>query len=256
MIDFPVYLINLDDSTERLRSAAGQLDRAGLAFERVPAFDGRTRPAGQFPGHDPDAARRRLGRPMRGGEIGCYLSHLDCLDHFLRTGSELCLVLEDDVLLDAAFVAGLEGLLDWLGPRRENWDIVHLAPVRHKIFTPLGALGAGHGLTHAHYFPMTTTALLWTRTGAQAFVAQNRAIMAPIDMQMRHWLARRDRGLAVWPPLAATTGADSEIASHSQPKRSSGGRHPLYPLIRQVRMAGDRLWAMRHKWQGKAGQPR
>lgn len=255
MIDFPVYLINLDDSTERLRSAAGQLDTPGLVYERVPAFDGRAHPAGRFPGHDPDTARRRLGRPMRGGEIGCYLSHLDCLDRFLRSGSEFCLVLEDDILLNQAFVEGLESLMDWLEPRRASWDIVHLAPVRHKIFTPLATLYTGHGLTHAHYFPMTTTALLWTRTGAQAFGAQNRAIVAPIDMQLRHWLARRDRGLAVWPPLAATTGADSEIASPSQPKRSSGGRHPLYPLIRQVRMAADRVRAMRHKWRGRVGPP-
>lgn len=255
MNDLPIFLINLDDSVQRLRLATEQLDHAGLNFRRVPAVDGRTCPVESLPGYDPDAALNCLGRTMRGGEIGCYLSHLLCIERFLDSGADFGAVLEDDILPGQGFTTGLGGVLDWLACRPGVWNVVHLAPVRHKIYTPLADLDRGHRLTHAHYFPMTTTALLWTRHGAEAFWAQHRRIVMPVDMCLRYWLARTDRGLAVWPPLARTTGADSEIASRARPRRSSGGRHPLYPLMNQRRMAADKLWAIRHKLFNKNGLP-
>ncbi|RDD72509.1 glycosyltransferase family 25 protein [Paracoccus versutus] len=245
----PAYLINLDGSDERLRSASRQLDEAGVGFERVPAFDGRALRVEEFPDYDPAGAMAYMGRPLRGGEIGCYLSHLDCARRFLDSGAEYGLVFEDDMQLKPGFAEGMRILMDWLDRHDRDWDLVNLGADQHKIYTPVmgfEAAGRHHELTRAHYFPMTTTALLWSRQGAETFVRTHRRITAGVDNHFRHWLTRNDRGLAVWPPLVTTTGVESQIED-GKGKRSAGGRHPLYGLIKQRRQIVNKLIAWRHK---------
>lgn len=250
MSDLPVYLINLDGSDERLCSASGQLNRAGQVFQRVPAFDGRKLRIEQFPDYDAGAALRYLGRPMRGGEIGCYLSHLDCARRFLASGAAHCIVLEDDMQLQPGYAEGVRKVLEWLDRQDLCWDLINIGANRHKIYTAIHEFNAGgrhYALTRAHYFPMTTTALIWSRQGARSFVTEHGAIFAAVDNYFRHWLTRTDRGLAVWPPLVTTTGAESEIAGDGRNRRSVEGRHPLYGLLKQRRLLTDKFIAWRHK---------
>ncbi|WP_287886390.1 MULTISPECIES: glycosyltransferase family 25 protein [Paracoccus] len=245
----PVYLINLDGSDERLRSATRQLDEAGIAFERVPAFDGRALQVDEFPDYDPAGAMAYMGRPLRGGEIGCYLSHLDCARRFLDSGAEYGVVFEDDMQLKPGFAEGLRILSDWLDRHDRDWDLINIGAGQHKIFTPVMGFevaGRHHELTRAHYFPMTATGLIWSRQGAETFVSTHRRITAGVDNHFRHWLTRSDRGLAVWPPLVTTTGVESQIED-GKGKRSATGRHPLYGLIKQRRQLVNKLIAWRHK---------
>lgn len=245
----PVYLINLDSSQDRLASATRQLRAAGLSFERVPAFDGRALRPQDFPDYDPAGAVAYMGRPLRGGEIGCYLSHLAAARRFLESGAKCGIVFEDDAALKPGFAAGLEILLPWLDRHRDSWDLVNLGSPQHKIYTPVMGFqvaGRHHDLTRAHYFPMTATALIWSRTGAETFVGTHRHITRGVDNHFRHWLTRTDRGLAVWPPLVTTTGAESDIED-GKGKRSAEGRHPLYGLIKQRRQIVNKLIAWRHK---------
>ena len=249
-MDFSVYLINLDGSDERLRQASAQLDAAGIAFQRIPAFDGRKLRVEEFPDYDAKGARSYMGRPLRGGEIGCYLSHLDCARRFLDSDAQVCLVLEDDMKLHEGFGVGVEAVLDWLARSGEDWDIVNIGANRHKIYSPMFGFDAGgrhYELTHAHYFPMTTTGLIWSRAGASAFLREHDRIFAPVDNYMRHWQTRRNRGWAVWPALVATTGADSVITPRAGPRRQTGDRHPLYGYIKQRRLMVDKWIAWRNK---------
>lgn len=245
----PVYLINLDGSDDRLRSATRQLDDAGIAFERVPAFDGRALRMDEFPDYDPAAAMAYMGRPLRGGEIGCYLSHLDCARRVLDSGAARGLVLEDDVQLKPGFAEGIAILLNWLDRDDGDWDLINLGSPQHKIYTPVmdfRVAGRQHELTRAHYFPMTATGLIWSRQGAETFVRSHDRITRGVDNHFRHWLTRNDRGLAVWPPLVTTTGAESDIEG-GKGKRSAEGRHLLYGLIKQRRQIVNKLIAWRHK---------
>jgi len=243
----PVYVINLEGSAERLSSAAAQLSAAGLAFKRVPAFDGRGLAVADFPGYDPKRALAYMGRPLRGGEVGCYLSHLDAARRIAAGPSPVGLVFEDDMALLPRSGGVLRELAEWAGARAADWDLINLGPNRHKIYTEILRLGNGaHTVTRAHYFPVTTTGLMWSRAGAQTFVQTHEAIFAPVDNFFRHWLTRTDRGFAIWPPLVHTTGAGSEIDAASR-SRSREGRHPLYGLIRQRRLIGDIILALRHK---------
>lgn len=256
MTTLPIFLINLDGSDERLSAATAQLDAAGLTFERIPAFDGRNLRIDEFPAYDAKAAMRYMGRPMRGGEIGCYLSHLKAAQRIVDSGTPFGVVLEDDMSLSPDAASILQRLVEWLEAHPQDWDLINLGPNKHKIFTPLAqfqtAIGC-HTLTRAHYFPMTTTGLLWSRAGAQAFVEGHQSIFAPVDNYFRHWLTRNDRGLAVWPPLITTTGAESEITAGAV-KRSAKDRHPLYGLLKQKRLLADKALATWHKLLLKIGR--
>ena len=152
--------------------------------------------------------------------------------------------------LPQGFAGALAQMQDWLRHWPESWHLINLGPNKHKIFSPCHRFQSGKldfELTRAHYFPMTTTGLIWSRSGAQAFLAAHQRIFAPVDNYFRHWLTRSDQGRASWPPLVTTTGADSEITASSGPRRSAQGRHPLYGLFKQQRLMGDKLIAMRHR---------
>ncbi len=47
--DFCCYVINLDGSTERFSQVSVALEKAGVAFERLSAFDGRKLPSIRLP---------------------------------------------------------------------------------------------------------------------------------------------------------------------------------------------------------------
>lgn len=244
------YLISLDKADARLADATRQLDAAGMVFERVAAFDGRDLTIEAFPDYDDQRTRQFLGRSMRGGEIGCYLSHLDCARRFLAGGAEYAVVLEDDCLVPPETGAQIEQLLAFLGRSTLPFWLINIGAVRHKIYTPLGRFDTAgmHLLTRAHYFPMTTNGLIWSRQGAEAFLSAHKQIYSPVDMYFRDWLLESDMGLAVVPPLVPPRGAESQIDTSD--RRARSGRVKFYGLRRQIRLTREKALALRNRWFG------
>ena len=241
-----VFLINLDGSDARLAQATAQLQ--GVPFERVPAFDGRKLNPDTYPGCDSNRALHFMGRPIRGGEIGCYESHLTAARRFLASGARFGLVLEDDFRFLPGAWPQITQLTDWAKTHPQDWDVINLGHNKHKIFSPVQQLVAeGHAttITRAHYFPMTTSALLWSAAGARAFVERHDRIFAPVDNYLRHWQTRADRGLAVWPPIVSTIDAQSEIDAAGS-RRSNKDRLVSYGLIKQRRLFIEKALAFRH----------
>lgn len=244
------YLINLDGSDARLASASAQLIAENIDFERVPAFDGRGRDLASFPDFDPEAGARYMGRPMRGGEVGCYLSHLDCLRRFLAGDADYVLIFEDDLELAPDFHATLHKILDWLEARPQDWDLINLGGERKKIYSAMQDFG-NHTLIRAHYFPMSATGMVWTRKGAAEFLRQFSHIVKPYDNAIRDWQSQLDRGLSVLPRMVIPGSFSSEIDSvHS--RRATDDRNPLvYGFAKQYRLWAAKLSALRNKrrWQ-------
>ena len=77
-----VYLINLDGSDERLGTISAALAKHNIAFERVSAVDGRKFDVQSLDIYQEQEALSYMGRQLVGGEIGCYLSHLECAKRF------------------------------------------------------------------------------------------------------------------------------------------------------------------------------
>ncbi|MDR0808941.1 MAG: glycosyltransferase family 25 protein [Gemmobacter sp.] len=245
-----VLLINLDGSAARLAQAAAVLAAAGIAFQRLPAFDGRGLRPDELPLYSAAGAVRCFGRALTGGEVGCFLSHLEAVRRFLASDAEYGLVLEDDLTATAGAADLLTHVLARLeaGAARKLWWLVNLGKPAQRMMTPLAAVNAEHGLMRAHYFPVTTTAILWNRTGAEAFLRDANEIVMPVDHWLRQWATLHDTGLALNPPLFPATEegpSDIDTAGHRK-KVPRGG---LHFLARQTRLWRNKLRAWRHRRQ-------
>lgn len=88
------YLINLDRSQDRLQRMYQQFEKAGLAFERVAAVDGKTLSDDEIA-----SIKRNAGwkDPLNRSELGCFLSHRKCLELIVQSGEQYAAVFEDDV---------------------------------------------------------------------------------------------------------------------------------------------------------------
>lgn len=244
--NIPAYLINLDSNPDRLASSAQTLGAAGLSFVRIPAVDGRGLDLNSLPDCDPQAALRLYGRPLKGGEYGCYKSHLACAQQMLDDGHEVALVFEDDVTLPQDVLVYLEAALTFLAQRRIDWHLINLGAPGTRIFTPLADLGAGHLLVAAHYFPQTAHAILWSKAGAQAFVRDHARVGMTVDNLFRHVMIRSGKGYAVAPPLGTTTAVASVTDAGRQASRYEGRRWN-YGLLKQKRFWVNRAIAAYRK---------
>ena len=126
------YLINLDDSTDRLATATQSLRVAHMDFERVPAYDARQKNPLEIPGYDEQRALGYMGRKLKGGELGCYMSHLDCVRRFLTTDADYAVVLEDDMTIAASDAKQvIQDALAWL--QAQHFVIQYIAFVYMHI---------------------------------------------------------------------------------------------------------------------------
>ncbi len=240
-----VYVINLDGSDARLAAVQVQLDAAQLSHSRVAAVDGRGKPASAMPQYDAREAMRYIGREMLGGEVACFLSHVECANQLLQSEAQYALVVEDDVVLHPDFSTHVSAAIRWLEAHPEQpWDVINVSCSAIKFATPLHRLGQ-QTLFHAHYFAMSTLCLLWNRHGAAQFVAASNQIFAPVDMYLRFAQTRSGRGLAIYPPLVRqVVGAGSEIDTSMVPRYHSSRRGLPYFLRKQRRTLQGNIIAL------------
>lgn len=245
----PLYVINLKSSTQRLDRIAAGLERAGLAFERVEAVDGRDKAAGEFKEYEANEAARFTGRELNGAEVGCFLSHLRAARSFLATGAALGVVLEDDAEIATDFPEFLERFAAYAGgPGREPWHVVNMGANRMRLSSRICSLGR-YELRRAHLFPVTTTGLLWSREGAEAFIAEGSRVFAPVDRLFRHLFTRSGRGLVLSPSPVRATGAQSQICAARN--RRQFARSRLYWYRKQRRLISDKTFAFWHCLKAK-----
>ena len=251
------YLINLDGSHERLAKATQQLNQQHFDFTRFPAFDGRGKPLSDFKDYNDTKAVQTMGRSLISSEIGCYYSHLGCIEKFLATSSDYLIVLEDDIeLVDKNFTATMHDVLTWLSEHPElDWYAINLGAKKNKISKTIHQT-SHHALVKAYYYPIRFIGMVWSRAGAQAFLqyAQSEIYM-PVDNLAQSWLCQNGKGLSVWPALVKPNGSDSDIdgadATQSVRRNDKSGRTLSYGLKKQKRMWRDRLNAFSNKMANK-----
>lgn len=241
----PIYIISLHDAYERRRAISAQMSALGLDYRFVDAFDGRELVVEEHANYDPDITDTFLGRHLSGGEIGCYESHVSVAKELATSSYEMALVLEDDAIMTKDAAHTLVRIAERLRQSKQAWDIVNLAPAALKYSSVIAKFGAYH-LYRAHYFPTLTTALLWSKSGATAFLNDHSAIGLPIDEYFRIRFTQNNRGLAVLPPLFPPSGAESDIDLGA----SFGRRQKLSFWRKQVSRTPLRIRAIRSKING------
>lgn len=176
----PLFVLNLARSVERRERMEQQAASLGLGLTFVPAVDGTALAPEQRARVDEEAVRRRYGRPLRAGEIGCYLSHLLVWER-LAAGDDACaVVLEDDARLDATFAPAVAAVLAAPVP----WDVVRLTGYFHRPAQRVARLADGRDLVRNERGINGTTAYLVRREGAARLVAYSRTLCHPVDNAM------------------------------------------------------------------------
>lgn len=95
-----IFVITLDDCTDRQATIAKSLGALGLSFEFVPAVDGRQGlPQDALDLVDKAAGHTKLGRPMSDAECAASLSHASVYARIAEDGLGHALIFEDDAII-------------------------------------------------------------------------------------------------------------------------------------------------------------
>ncbi|ANP47513.1 hypothetical protein ATE48_17180 [Candidatus Viadribacter manganicus] len=177
--------INLDRDTARRTHMESECAKAGLSPMRLSAANGAALEEelrAYFP-HAGDQERSFLSP----GETGCYASHLTICRRIVSGELQApVLVFEDDIELHDGFAALIERTLQTLPA---DWDIVRLSNDTKQVAAPLAELGGRYDLVRYSTIPGSTGALMFSRTGAEKFLAAE-ARDLPIDQDLKrvwHW---------------------------------------------------------------------
>jgi glycosyl transferase family 25 len=230
----PVYVINLARRPDRLRAIAQRLGAAGLAFERIDAFDAQIMADAAIDAHfAPDTG---FGK----GDRCCTLSHLRLFERLANSSDDYAIVLEDDAVFDAK---ALRRLLDpgWL-PR--NVDLVKIeayGPVHRKIIIGRRlSVFPGVSIARLHRKHTGAGGYIISRRLASWLLAHSRPLTMPIDHLLFNPLIspvfHRIRPYQLLPAVVRQfdINTDSDIAPWRTPERRSGRAFLNHELRRFV----------------------
>jgi GR25 family glycosyltransferase involved in LPS biosynthesis len=120
----PVLFISMEKSVERRQSAIQVLDELGLTHQWIKACDGRELSIAELKQvYDPTGTLTIHTEPLRRGEIGCYLSHLECYRAIVDQDIPYAVIMEDDMRPNANLIKVLHAL-----ELPEDWGTVNLFP--------------------------------------------------------------------------------------------------------------------------------
>lgn len=204
----PTYLINLDESTDRLAACDQLLKQHGLAYERVPAVLGRALSEADIAKvYDQDANKKSYYRTLSPGEIGCYLSHRECWKKIANSNEPYGVVLEDDINIIGDVLKAIE----LIKQVEFSWDLIKLAPYNRKVRKVLFS----HKLDDdfdivIHNKPMSgCAATIYSKEGAKKLLAATEQFYRPVDTDIQYFW---EKDICVWSlaPYVFEQNLDSE----------------------------------------------
>jgi len=136
------YVINMDSAPHRMAHMNTELDRLGIPFIRQVGIVGSElqHPHPDFSDWSYKYLHGRLWAPK---ELGCYLSHMECLKKFIESDAEYALIFEDDVTLND----GLESLISAAMAHRREWNMLRLSSVNRGKWWPVANLSGQFNLS-------------------------------------------------------------------------------------------------------------
>jgi glycosyl transferase family 25 len=240
-----VLVINLDRSPQRLANMGARLAGWPWPWERLPAVDGSA--LAGWPAAEVDEAtyRRRHGRELPRGEVGCYLSHLRAMRRFLESGRDHLVLLEDDAVPGPDFVTVVERLLERAG----DWDLVKLSGFHRCGPWSVASLTAQHRLAIPFARQGNTAALLMSRAAASRLLDALQPMSLPYDHALeRPWTCDVRLRVVVPPPCAAGDDTGTTVAMHSTRKLEGVNRLSTHAFRLRNELA--RLaWACGQAWR-------
>lgn len=231
---YKTYLINLERAAERLKIMENEFKKCEMPFERIDAVDANHLNSNDY------IVRNKYDRDLLPGEIACYLSHVKTLKTFLQTELDFALIIEDDAMLPLDLKHLVEETLAQYEdlPKKHRWDVLKLNSRRRYIKIQnikntdkfIGASGTS--------IPITTIAAIWTRKGAEKFLAKciqtKPIIQRPIDCELQHPWEYNLLIYSLLPSLIQGFPMDSQIQFDRSKRKANFYRQIRYELNRLI----------------------
>jgi glycosyl transferase family 25 len=236
-MDPEILVISLPGELERRRRVQAQLAGCPVPWAFIDAVRGSALPV-PAPEYDDRTRVARVGYPMSGGEIGCFLSH--------RVAWRACvardapaLIMEDDFEL----LTDLEHVLRLTHRYLARSDLLRLQGLRPEAGRVLERSG--------------TEQLVWELTdprGSAGYAVSPRTAARLLELTERFWVAVDDffardweHGLkvfSVWPYPISVTALPSTISGRVKPALSPWARlrRELYRAPDSLRNRAKRQW--------------
>jgi glycosyl transferase, family 25 len=181
----PAFVINLDESPDRLAHMRSELGRAGIAFERSPGIRGDAVPENLRPYFFDAQGLHASSHTL--SEIGCHAAHLAVCQRILERDIPAALVFEDDAILCEGFAELIEKILTNLPA---TWDIVRLTCNRQikRAYVTLSRLGGPYRLVRYSRIPLVATGYLVSASGAKKMLRPGLRRHTFDDLLIRPWL--------------------------------------------------------------------
>ena len=149
------YIINLKESTVRKKYMEDLLAPLAnyLDWEFIEAFDGRNLDKNDIERiFNQDKAFSTYGRYLKGGEIGCTISHRICYESIINNNEPYALILEDDLVWNRDDIVDVISIAEkilkhnkpialllsgdyWYYSKKSITDIYSIASVREAVCT-------------------------------------------------------------------------------------------------------------------------
>lgn len=223
----PVAVISMADAGERRAAFAARAGQAAVGWRFVDACTGLA----DGLRYDARAVECNKGRQLSPGEIGCYSSHFSLWRDMAGRGTRQLIVLEDDTIVDWAFLARLAATdlaahdIPYL---RLYWKLPTVSRTVRRHF-----LHHARSLVELAGYPFGTQAYAITLDGARAFLRACETITRPIDDQMDRSWDHGVRNLALFPAPVIEACGESAIGG----TRHDGARSAAFyaPRARAAR---------------------
>jgi GR25 family glycosyltransferase involved in LPS biosynthesis len=120
---YPIFYINMDKHQERRNYMESQLNRFAKNYTRIPGVDGSKI---QNTENDSIQGLKFVNEypKMSKAEIGCTLSHFLAISEVLKSGKDIAMICEDDIMLEmCGLTPPIEKILENAPP---DWEILQL----------------------------------------------------------------------------------------------------------------------------------
>lgn len=188
-----VFVVSMADATSRREAFTARAQSARLPWR---FFDACTTLAEGLT-HDQETVERNKGRPLTRGEIGCYSSHYSIWREIVARGIRQAIVLEDDTIVDWAFLAALAET-DLAGRGMHYLRLYAKRPALNRI-VEREFLHRTRCIVEYVGFAYGTQAYALTADGANAFLRACAVVERPIDDQMDRSWEHGIANLAIFP---------------------------------------------------------
>ncbi|PCK30503.1 glycosyltransferase family 25 protein [Pseudoalteromonas piscicida] len=181
-----IFLINLDNCSQRLETSSIQFEQFSLDFERISAVHGaEVSDVVLSKSYSKEKNAKQYYRPLTSGEVGCYLSHLKVLEEIVSRALPYAFIFEDDFEL----VTDLRPIDKAISQLTFSWDMIKLFQSQSNKRTAIAQCKVTESLslTIANKVPAGTVAQIVSLQGARKILAHARPFGRPIDIDYQHF---------------------------------------------------------------------